>query len=219
MKFSTSILILLSVLFFSCNKDDSTPQEEQQVSEPNFYALKVGNTWTYEYFERVGNTDEFVTTNAFDEVEIIGTSEINGETFYSFQTTTTGNDGAPGCVPANGTVIEKLRDSLGYLINDGREILFSNKNESEYMAFETPEDFYDLYATLIPGSEIIEVAAGSISCLRNELYAKFNDETTSPGRNFIFYSDGTGQVKETYNFVSDPINFAERRLVSYEIAE
>lgn len=220
MKFTVSILLLFSVLFISCNKDDDTPQEEQELTEPNFYALKVGNSWRYEYFRRVGQTDEFESLNAFDEVVITGTSEINGNTYYNFKTTTTGNDGAPSCVPPNGVAVENLRDSLGYLINDQRTIFFSHVNENiEYLAFDIPNEQYDLYAVLIPGMENITVPAGSFPCLKNEKYTKFQDGSNSPGKNFMFYSDERGLVKETYNYVSNPINFAERRLVSYEIID
>ena len=118
MKFTASILLLFSVLFISCNNDDGSPTEEQELSEPNFYALNVGNSWRYEYFQRIDRTDEFESLNAFDDVTISGTSEINGNTYHNVETTTSGNDGASAFVPDNGTAITKLRDSLGYLIDE-----------------------------------------------------------------------------------------------------
>lgn len=217
MKALLSFCIVSCVFFISCNKEDNNTSEEQQADETNFYGLKVGNTWTYEYFKRIGNTEEFETTNAFDEVKITGTSEINGEVFYSLETTTTGNDGAPVCVPQNGTANIKVRDSLGYLINDTHQILFSNKNEQEYLAVVTPQAYYDLFGILISGIENVEVTAGTFPSLRNELYAKFTDGTISPGRNITSYSDEIGEIKATYSFVSGVNNYAEKRLVSYLI--
>lgn len=211
--------ILSSFLFISCNEDDNS-SEEQQIDNPNFYALTVGNTWTYEYFERVDNTDEFVTTNAFDEVKILSTSEINGNIYYNFETTTTGNDGAPVCVPPNGKAVEKLRDSLGYLVNDIGTKRFSNTNENlEYLVVQRQNSFHNIYALLVPGSEIINVASVSFECLKNEKYAKLNDGVITPGRNLMHYADEIGQIKETYSSVNGPNHFAERRLVSYNIQD
>lgn len=215
--------LVCCVFFISCSSDDNTSQEQQsedpQPEEPNFYGLKVGNTWTYEYFKRIGNTEEFETSNAFDEAKIVASSEIDGETFYTVETITTGNNNAPGCVPPNGAAITKVRDSLGYLINDSGQILFSYEDGHEYLATITTHEVFDLYGILISGIEDIEVAAGTFPCLRNEVYGKFEDGTTSPGRNFIFYSDGIGEIKQTYNYAQNPLNFAEKRLISYEISD
>lgn len=198
----------------SCSKNDDAQQPEQ-LSDPNFYALEVGNSWTYEYFKRIGNTEEFATTNAFDEVRITGTSEIDGNTFYTLETTTSGNDNSTVCVPPNGIAVEKIRDSLGYLVNDRGTIFFSNENELEYMAIENPVEFYNLFGVLIPDVENIESIAGTFPCLRNETYAKFTNGSHSPGRNFVFYSDELGKILETFSFVSSSSHYAEKRLISY----
>jgi len=109
------LFTLSFLLLFSCKGDEecSTPE-----AETNFYALSVGNTWTYEYFGRIGLTDEFESFDVFDEVEITETTEINGEEYFVFQTTTIGNNGSPRYVPENGVAVLHYRDSLGYLINE-----------------------------------------------------------------------------------------------------
>lgn len=211
--FSSFVLLALLV---SCSSDDSVVEEPQQI-DPNFYALQVGNTWTYEYFERDRETGEFVTLNAFDEVKIIETSDSNGETFYSFETTTTGNNSAPFCVPPNGASVVKLRDSLGFLVNENHQILFSYKDEQEYLAKENIQAPFNLYGILISGTENIEVSAGSFPSLRNEVYAKFEDGTIALGRNLVFYSEGIGQIKETYSTASKTDHYAEKRLISFEV--
>ncbi len=209
--------IVCCMFFISCSSDDS-PSGDSQPIESNFYGLKVGNTWTYEYFRRIGNTEEFETSNAFDEVKIVGSFEIDGETYYSVETITTGNNNAPTCVPPNGAAITKVRDSLGYLINDSGAILFSHEDEGEYLV-ATGQQPFNLYGILISGMENIEVTSGTFSSKRNEVYGKFEDGTTSPGRNFIFYTEGIGEIKQTYNYATNPLNFAEKRLVSYEISD
>jgi|GEM_PF-1219017 len=219
MKFSLSVLIVFSVLFTSCNKDDGTPQEAQELSEPNFYALTVGNSWRYEYFQRIDRTDEFESLGAFDDVSITGTSEINGNTFYTFETTTSGNDGTSAIVPDNGTVVTKLRDSSGYLIDENHLKYFSNSNiNQEYLIRDAPGDA-KIYGVLASVDSNVQVAAGDFVCSVNELFAKFTDGNISPGRDYYSYSEEIGQVKSTCSFVSDSLTRVERRLVSYNIAE
>ena len=219
MKFLASLLILFSVLFFSCNKDDSAPQEEQELSEPNFYALKVGNSWRYEYFRRIARTDEFESSNAFDDVSISGTTEINGNTYYVFETTTTGNDDSNVFVPDNGTIVTKRRDSLGYLIDENGLKYFSYSNmDQEYLIRDSSSDA-KIYGVLTANDANLTVAAGDFVCSVNELFAKFQNGNVSPGRDFYSYSEEIGQIKSTCSFVSDSLPIAERRLVSYSISE
>ncbi|PHR15047.1 MAG: hypothetical protein COA40_02560 [Aequorivita sp.] len=219
MKFSLSVLILFSVLFISCNKDDGTPQEEQELSEPNFYALTVGNSWRYEYFQRIDRTDEFESLGAFDDVSITGTSEINGNTFYTFETTTSGNDGTSAIVPDNGTVVTKLRDSSGYLIDENHLKYFSNSNINQEYLIRDATSEAKIYGVLTDIDANLTVLAGSFVCSVNELYAKFLDGSVSPGRDFYFYSEEIGQIKTTTSWVSDSLTKVEKRLVSYNILE
>lgn len=217
MKLSTSIFILLLVAMVSCDKNDDTPQEEQELSEPNFYALNVGNSWRYEYFQRIDRTDEFESLDAFDDVTIIGTSEINGNTYYTFETTTTGSNNTSGMVPDNGTAITNLRDSLGYLINENGLKYFSYSNiNQEYLIRDSPNDT-NIYGMLTDENTDLQVAAGDFECSVNEVYARFSDGSPLPSKDFYFYSKEIGQIKTTCSFVSDTLTRVEKRLVSYTI--
>ncbi|MDN3724822.1 hypothetical protein QRD02_10540 [Aequorivita sp. SDUM287046] len=219
MKFTLSILLLFSVLFISCNNDDDAPQEEQELSEPNFYALTVGNSWRYEYFRRINRTDQFESSNAFDDVSIIGTTEVNGNIYFLFETTTTGNDNTNVFVPDNGTVVTKLRDSAGYLIDENGLKYFSYSNlNQEYLIRDAPAEA-KIYGVLANIDTNVQVGAGNFVCSVNEHFAKFEDGSVSLGRDFYSYSEDIGQIKSTCSFVSDSLPFAERRLVSYTIAE
>ncbi len=214
MKFPTYIFALLLLFTISCSNDGSL--ELEQASEPNFYALTIGNSWRYEYFERNFETNEFESANAFDEVEIANTAEINGNTYYDFKITTTGNNGNLACAPENGIQNKKFRDSLGYLIDEDGIRYFSYKDvNTEFYVRNIIPDFLSSYAILNSEPEDCIVSGGTFSCLRNELYGKKTDGTVLEGRNILLYSDGVGMIKESFSTVSNPIHFAERRLVSY----
>lgn len=212
------VLLLLSafVLITSCkNEDDSTALEQEQIP-PNFYALAVGNTWTYEYFRRIQQTSEFETVNAFDNVEITDKTQVNGEEYFTFQTTTTGNDESALGVPENGVVVKHIRDSLGYLIEETGQIIYSKTNVGlEYIVQEHPN--YEIKGKLLEGTEIIEVPAGSFTTLNNAVYTILENGSQAPGMNNDYYADEIGQILETCSTVSSPNHFGEKRLISYSI--
>ena len=49
------MIFTISILLISCNKDDTSSQG-QQVVEDNFFALKVGNSWIYNFFKPNNST-------------------------------------------------------------------------------------------------------------------------------------------------------------------
>jgi hypothetical protein len=207
-------LFLTAILFVSCKNNDDTCSVGEGQDPDNFYALTVGNSWTFEYFRRIGTSEDFESLNAFDEVEITGNTEINGKNYFVFQTTTSGNDGAPPYVPENGVANLHFRDSLGYLINEAGKKFFSNTNqEQEYFILEHPT--FNLFGKLVNGTENVDVEAGVFNALNNEIFAKLPDETIPPGRSNKYYAEEIGQLKETYSAISNPISYGEKRLVSY----
>lgn len=208
--------LICSVLFVSCNSDDDS--SEEQLSEQNYYALNVGNSWKYQYFKRIDRTDQFESLDAFDDVVITGTSEINGNEYYTFETTTTGNDTYTG-VPDVGTIVTNLRDSIGYLVDENGVRLFSNSNPTqEYFIREMNVDT-KLYGLLAENNETIEVPAGNFNSSLNEIFLRFPDGTISRGRDYYSYSENIGQIKTTCSFVSDSLPIQEKRLISYSILE
>lgn len=220
MKYSFFFFAVCSLLFISCNKDDNLSEEQQQeTNESNFYALKVGNTWKYQYFKRIDRTAEFESLDAFDDVTITGTSTINGNSYYTFETITTGNDDSYILVPDNGTVITKLRDSLGYLIDENGLKYFSSSNPNqEYLIREMTNEI-NMYGLETENDEVSEVPAGNFLSSVNERYARFPDGEKSPGTDYHFYSKEIGQIKITCSFVSDSLPKLEKRLISYNVVE
>jgi len=213
------VSFIFSLLFISCNNDDNSSQDEQEVEE-NFYALKIGNNWKYEYFRRIGQTDEFETMDIIEEVLITETTIIDGETYFVYQSTTTGNDNNTLDIPENGVTTKNKRDSLGYLIALGQDhrILFSNENTEDYLLSDNL--WGDVYGVLKEESENIEVTAGTFLCYQNEIYALLApDGEISPGRDRVYFSDGIGEIFREYSGVGNPNYIWEKRLTEFEIID
>ena len=209
------LFVFLFLFIVSCKKNDDTPQEQEVVE--NFYAHTVGNTWNYEYFRRVGESEEFLSSGVFDAVTIIDTELINNETYFEFQTITEGNDNQNSPYPKNGVVIRKLRDSLGYLVNEFGKISYSNTNQEPYLLW-APK-FADIYGKLSENQINIELAVGSFVAIENVIYAVYQNGDISAGSGEVYHVDKIGLVKEHISQITNPLHFWEKRLQSYELAE
>ena len=208
--------IALSLLFVSCDsKDLPAPLDEEP--EANFYAHTIGNSWTYEYYERIFMTEEFEKLDFLEEVEIMGTSEVDGETYYELRTTITGIDSPPQVFGELGVSFQKQRDSLGYLIDDEGTIFFSSENLNDYTISEN--EWGDIFGKLQSETETIVVDAGTFICSDNIKYLIMNTGDLMPGRDNTYYSDGLGQILRTYSYATRAEHNWEKRLISYEIVE
>lgn len=207
------VCFIFFLIFISCNNDDDS---DPQIDEANYYALKIGNNWKYEYFKRISQTDEFETEGVVEEVLITETSVINGETFFTFQSTTTGNDNGNSIYPENGITLNYKRDSLGYLIDSNYSILFSSDNLNDYLISENI--WGDLYGVLKEETESIDVGAGSFIANRNEIYALLAPNgDISPGRDNKYYTEEIGEIYRKYSSANNPEHNWEKRLLDFEI--
>lgn len=207
--------LALALVFVSCKSDDDTKQEQQV--EENFYALTVGNSWNYEFYNRVGKTDDFENMEVYISVEITGTAQINGEEYYVFTTTTTGNDNGQAPCNDNGVNTEHLRDSLGFLVNEYGKTFYSQLSMDPYL--RNSEAWGDLYGVLKDEMVEITVEAGSFSTKENEIYLITPDDLKTLGRDRHYYTDGIGLIQMDYSTVLNPIHRWEKRLISFEVIE
>ena len=205
----------ISVFFLTSCSDDEAKTITQEETEVSFYALTVGNTWNYQYFILNSVTDEFEPSALFQEVKITGTEFINGNTYYIFKSTSSGNgDNLPNFLQPGETKINKYRDSLGYLINENSRISFSSENTEPYSLDEG--SVLDTFGQLVEGSQEIIVEAGTFSTIYNEIYGILDGELLD-GRGRYFYAYGIGYIKQDIGFLSNPTHNWERRLISYEL--
>lgn len=214
--------LLASLVLFciSCSSDDNTVPEPEE----NFYALKVGNSWVYEYTNRenpyadlFNGTNIFVETNVVDSVKIVGTEEFGGNTFYKFRIRTSGNDGNfPLCFD-NGDNYKYYRDSLGYLINEEGKVQFSVEGDTqEFVQYADQNQRF--LRQLSEESTSISTPVGNFDCFWMNLYIRnnFNDER-SDGTSQFYYEEEIGLVFSKVSWASETLHRMERHLVSYDV--
>ncbi|AGC77040.1 hypothetical protein LX97_01781 [Nonlabens dokdonensis] len=98
------LCLFVGALTLSCSSDD----DNNTIQSTNFYGLKVGNSWTYQFNDLQGTWNENMQM-----VEITGTQVINGEDYFIQESVTTFDNGQPDDLR-----IEYLReDSQGFLVD------------------------------------------------------------------------------------------------------
>lgn len=214
------LLACLALSFISCSTDDDTTPEPEE----SYYALKVGNSWVYNYTFRenpyadlYNGTNIFVETNVVDSVKVVGTENIEGNTFYKFRVRTSGNDQNYPLCYENGEKFEYYRDSLGYLINKNGKVQFALEGDTQ--EFIQQEDQNQRFIMqLSEASEIVETPAGSFDCLRMDLYIRNNvNNERSEGTSQYYYEEGVGQVFSKISTANSTLHRMERFLVSYDV--
>jgi len=213
-------LTLVAMLPVSCNDDESLPIPVQNNQPSNFYALTVGNTWEYKYFQRnVDGTSSFVDTGVVDAVEITNTVNLNSNIYYEFKTVTTGNDNPSSnfisFLNETGEKTELLRDSLGYLINEGGSIKYTNSDFNEHLV--DIQSFGTYHIRLTETLVDVTTLAGDFNCLDTHSYIRDTNGDMFPALDHINYSDGFGLVFSTMSFASQSEHFIEKRLNTYTI--
>ncbi len=205
-------LIFFSFLLFSCNNDDdSTPENEPA----NFYALAVGNTWEYEVSMYSLSQEEYILQDLIITNTITAETVIDGETYYTYTTTSEGTQECNLCVEDIGNDV--VKDSLGYLIKDNGTILFSKNNTEDYQI--SSNTWGDVFGVLQEGEVDVETAAGEFVALQNDRYIILPNGELGEGRDSYLIADGVGMVVKTISLVSQATPLYRITLKSYTIAE
>ncbi len=205
--------LVFSLCFISCTTDDDITTLGSQ----NFHALTVGNSWVYDHYRRVGQSDIFENINVIDSVKIVGTEDINGNTFFKFRTRTSENvNNIPLCSPS-GEHFKYYRDSLGYLIDDRGKVHFSLEGDTEEYILKTRSN-HRLIFSLSEESEVVSTIVGDFDCYWMNLYLRYNeDNERSVGTSKYYRKAGIGDVFTTTSFTNNPEHTIEKRLISYEL--
>lgn len=207
--FVLSLLIVIS----SCSSDDNAEPQQNNPKE-NFYGMETGKMWSYKFYERIDNTDEFEDLGAESQVEVINTTTIDGEDYFTIETKTTYGDRPCAVCPEEGRITTQVRDSLGYLINIDGKILFSGLDiEKEYLITEGSP--HNIYGKLLTGEEPVTTEYDILNCFVNEVFAKSNtDGSVFPGRDHLYFSENIGEVLRKYSGLSSTQHRWEKRLVA-----
>lgn len=200
-KLSICLLIITTALFISCSDDDE--QTEIVENEANYYALKIGNSWTYNVYKYNPSSENYEMEDLNVTSTIIGTEEINSQTYFTFKRTYTGADACLACEADFGDI--SVRDSLGYLIDSAGTIKFSNNNVDPYLI--ASENFGDIFGVYREQTAAVDTPGGEFFGVDyNERYLVQPDGTTAPGKDDTYYgNEGQGLIVKTISFVSSEI--------------
>jgi len=182
-----SVATLLLVFLSSC-KTENDPKTEKLV--PNYMPLAVGNYWVYQNYtvDSLGNER---LINEIDSVIITKDTIVNNIKYYVFGG---GGNRYQLMFP------RLVRDSLGYLVSDKGNVLFSSTNYSDTISTEKRmgnigdgrEALFGVLKTRMDSTlKTISVPAG-----------KF-DAITCHGILKIFYYDLDGNVNKTMTVDKD----------------
>ena len=206
------IILLILILNYSCSSEEVN--SDQQTN--NFYALTVGNSWQYKYYLKDITTNNFLPTSVMETVNITETIVVNNKTYYNFKHTVTGNNGNYLVLPDDGERNYKLRDSLGFLIDENGLIKYNNSNNNEYLVNQINDEF-SYYLMLSDIDSSITTNAGSFSCYDNHYYLKDSNGNLLNSLDHVYREDGKGEILSTMSFASQNEHYIEKRLESYSI--
>jgi len=133
---------------------------------------------------------------------------------FTLKTTTI--DGG-SCVFCNDEpiVMTKIKDSLGYLVEVGGPIIFSSTNEEDY---QTASYAYGTIFKVLKQNEVlITVPAGQFVTKDNERNTVKPDGTRFEGTDNNYFTDGIGEIRQTYSGVTRKKIIHERQLISFNL--
>ena len=215
-------------LLVSCSEKDSenttNSDSDNNVKinlEKNFYGLKVGNEFVYKSYIWNKYTEVYADINVIDSVEVVSEQVIKGEVYFKILTKTTGNDDDIAFCNPNGTKVEFLRDSLGYLVNEKGRHYFSYKNKEKFFLGQRPN--LQIFQQLEDTDNTIKTNAGIFKVVQNSIKVYIKDENgeltneTMPGKDTDNFSPYIGRVLKTFSRVNSEQPIIERRLESYKV--
>lgn len=210
------LFILVLLCAFSCSSDAETgTQPANEIVNPGFYGLQVGNSWVYKSYQRNARTEAYEYTGVVDSISIVGTEEINGHTYFTFRRWTTGNDDDMPFLSSNGEYFESLSDSLENLIYDDGSIKFTNSDLSERTI--ASQSWGTIFETLNENEAVMTVEAGVFTCNYSERYARSQAGELYLGLDRFYYAEGIGLIFDSASFVSSSSPIVQRRLDAYFI--
>jgi len=211
-------VFFICCLVLSCSKKDEVV--EPTPSNVDFTPMSVGNYWVYGNFriDTLGNENQLPR---IDSVSITGKEIIRSKTYYvfkgSYYFTSAGEN----------SILWKLRDSSGYLVDTNGRIQFAHNNFSDSLdvyCLVNPRQndtvychAYQLQKSVYP----ITVPAGTFNALNYQrlitLYGHYaRPNVPNPREWDTFYANGVGRILETTFYASQP-GHNEIRLLRYRV--
>ena len=203
-------ILSLILLIYSCKKDvaipsvkNNTPPSPQIQSSEDYYPLKKGNWWVYDYYQMntSSGTEQF---DHRDSVYIVGDTIINGYR-YAYQKNTY----------QNGWLY--LRDSSGYMLTIGGErILFSSTNFTDTLYIYNPAYPFTVYSKMIHTDTLISTPVGSFHSISRGYIWRYNNQPL-PKNEYLFFGRGIGLTQYCHWYYPNCVGKIEGRLVKYHL--
>ncbi len=176
-------LIIVLAINFSCKKQEDVTLDKIANGEVSFSPMEVGNYWIYSVYT-IDQTGIPAFTR-YDSTYIVGTKEINGNTFYEYRSN------------SSATYVQYLRDSMSYLVDDSGEKFF-HPSTSDTLKNDKIEIFgfviSHTYRVMHTPSEYIECDAGAFKAMEARLTTSLpllNTKTVASR----YYSANIGLIK------------------------
>jgi len=199
---------LVSLFIISCSKDDDTIVEETAV--PDFsIPLAVGNYWIYQTYTEDMNGD-LQPNSSPDSMFISGMQKVDEEEYYAIT----------GFSVGSVVGVTLVKDSLGYLVNDSGDILYSPEETDEVLFEQTFPISNDanIYVAYTAESDVaIETPAGSFDTRMIVGTVDFSETIIDcENQNLSHYAEGVGRVREELFYASN-CRVVYRELLRYNI--
>ena len=214
------LLGLITLLIVSCENTDPNPGIDGPVvtPEPDYFPFTIGSSWVYQtvIIDTLGHE---TIRDVIDSIFVSKDTLIKGILYYVFEGSNYPINGG------NWGIVDILRDSMGYIVNQHGEVKlsFENFTDTLHVKKEKHQDqlLYTLSFKMEREDVHIGVPAGSfqvINCKGTLISALENESIPNPRYLNNLYADGVGNVLKTYLYLSSP-NIIEKRLLRYTIQE
>ncbi|MDH4058408.1 MAG: hypothetical protein OEU76_06565 [Cyclobacteriaceae bacterium] len=209
------LLGIISLILISSCKKEPDVIEQPTTKSIDYMPLTVGNFWVYENYsiDTLGN--ETVLTQR-DSIVVDRDTIIGAHTYFILEGTSypTVNDWG---------IVDIVRDSSDYLVNEKGKILFSSSNFSDILCEEVgiydSDTLYTLTYQMETVSGSIIVPAGTFDDVLNYkgiLTRYISTNANNPEYFNNYFAPDIGKIVETWSYLSIPTLY-QRRLINYNI--
>lgn len=219
---SRNLFLIPLIIFAGCKKkDDPTPtsNEDQIVTENEYYPTSIGNYWVYEHYQVNLSTGEETKLSLIDSIVVTGDTLIDGKKYAVLEGINRPFNHSFG-------IVNFVRDSSGCLLNNRHDVLLSSENFTDTLGrFQHDDTLNNILSSsvwwMVKGEQTLEVPAGTFNCIvlqtrRTQNYYETSDVKSMDWRSC--YAKGIGPVMLEYNYqyLAD-VSIREKRLVRYHV--
>lgn len=210
------VLGIISIIILSSCKKDEEITDNTPTTTADYTPLTIGNYWIYENY-MIDSTGNESLQSQIDTVIVDRDTIINGNTYFILMGTRYSSIN-------NWGIVDIVRDSGNYLVNNEGEILFSSSNFTDTLGIDTTMYGNDTLVYIIYQMENIigdvnlsgEIFSNVLN-LKGTVYSPIYSYLPGfPKYVYNYYAPGVGKIytRRTY-LISD--YKIEQRLIEYHI--